>query len=149
MNKFEELARQYADAYDVYRGMQKELDALTMKVSSAKSAASDFVLKIVVGILSEVAGYDVNVRKGIDATYLRKSGVLILDRCRDNMVDLRLYERLPSGRISTKKILYYMTFSVSTTGKVNFDEEFVGTPEEVLNYIKNDFSKWLTFGEKK
>ena len=149
MTNFDELTKQYADACDVYKKMQKELDALTLKVSSAKSAASNFVLKIVVGILSEVVGYDVNVQKGIDATYIRKSGVLILERCRDNRVELRLHERLPSGRISTNKIPYYMTFSVSKAGIVNFDEEFVGTPEEVINYIKNDFSKWLTFDEKK
>lgn len=136
MNKFEELKKKYDDAVKTYDEIEKEYNAIMHKKISADIALQYAIRDTVTAILEDVTGRKVDLNKGIDVKYLGIDGVLVIGKVKSYAVLLEFHELTKSGKVSAKKKFYVEFYYNHKTGTMTFDEEFSGTPEEVVEFIK-------------
>lgn len=137
MNKFEELKKKYDDAVTTYDEIEKEYDAIKIKRISADVAVQYAMRDTIIAILEDATGRKVDLYKGIHVRYIGTDGVLIIGKVKSYAVLLEFHELTKSGKVSAKKKFYVEFYYNSKTGTMTFNEEFSGTPEEVVEFIKN------------
>lgn len=137
MNKFEELTKRYSEAAAVCEELRHAYAELSVKLGNAEDAEKCVIIDIVNAVLSEVAGHDVNIAIGICASYVGIDGALELGKRTGFGIKLEFHKLTKSGKISERAngVLDFNYYAKD--GKIGFDGEFYGTPEEVVEFIKN------------
>ena len=147
MTKFDELKKKCGDAFTTCGDIETQYDDIMMKKVSATVAVEYAVFDVVVAILEDVVGRKINLQRGIDVRYINTDGVITKGNTKKYgnlaVVTLEFHELTKSGRVSAKIKSYIDFVYYIKTGDVMFNEEFTGTPEEVVEFIKN--YKWITF----
>lgn len=138
MNKFEELKKKYDDAITKYDEIDKEYNAIRSKRISADIAAQFAIRDIVTAILEDVTGGKVDLYKGVAVKYFGIDGVFTYEEANVDSVRIGFYELTKSGKVSAKKKTYFTFYFDRKTGDINFDGEIIGTPEKVVEYLKNN-----------
>ena len=136
MNKFEELKKKYDDAVTTYDDIERVYREISHKRMSAEMEIESVLLNTVVAILEDVTGRSVNLQKGVNVSYLGTDGVLIIGKVKSYAILLEFHELTKSGKVSAKKKFYVEFYYNRKTGIMTFDEEFFGTPEEVVEFLK-------------
>jgi len=138
MGKFEELRKKYDDDRTTYDAIDKEYNAIMYKRISADIAAQFSLRDIVTAILEEVTVGEVDLYKGVAVKYFGIDGVFIFDKATVDSVRVGFYELTKSGKVSAKEKTYFTFYFDRKTGDINFDGEIIGTPEKVVEYLKNN-----------
>jgi len=142
MNKFEELAKMYSEAAAVCEELIREYSEFITRKEKAENAKKEVIIDIVNAVFSEVAGYDVNIALGINVSYINTEGALKLGKRTGYGIELEFHKLTKSGKVSERKDTALNFNYYEKDGKIGFDGEFCGTPEEVVDFLKNECD-WL------
>ena len=142
MNKFEELAKRYDEVAAVCEELRQEKEKLLDRIFNAELTEKCVIIDIVNAVLSEVTGHDVNIALGVYVSYIGTDGALKLGKRLGYGIALEFHKLTKSGKVSERKDTELHFNYYAKDGKIGFDGEFYGTPEEVVNFLKNKCD-WL------